>query len=466
MPEEPAGVNWENFGIAAETKRKRLVVAFIILMVVLVVWTVFYWPWSAFTWATVGASSTVAFLVETILGLFIALGNAIVSQTVQILAQYYGFRYSSHMATRYLLVIVPCVLINVMADLYVTWNNAVTEVSTALANNSDFRNSYGMRLIMTQIFALLVPGYVFIPYFFEPMATLLLPYWLGIWRIKQDTRISSEHAERLLVAGDIDIVNPPYCDMICCTTTFFLTFFVPTNIHWKMFLALIFFAVFLYSQNRIRILRWQTTAYFGTQELHRLESYLFALPLGTLAAAFGSQLAPSKPGASMVLGFCFFVMHGGLHTLFVRYFVPAIKSEKKQGKEESYSQAVERRVARATYRNTNPIEVLKSRRSVGQAASDRHQGLVYYKVGKENLQPQAFQRYVGERAVPRGIGRIVNEQMLRNSRSRVQNMCQSLKDALPCTRAPGNEQRAEPEARELARAEPQGEPAEPAAPKE
>ena len=110
-------------------------------------------------------------------------------------------------------------------------------------------------------------GYILIPYLGEPFATVFLTFWLGLWRVGVDPRIGRSYAERLMMAPEMDLVNPAYNDLICTTSAFFVTFFAPSVLHWKLFGCLVVWSAFLYCQNRYRLLRWQTFTPMSTKLL-------------------------------------------------------------------------------------------------------------------------------------------------------------------------------------------------------
>merc|ERR1712167_370428 len=105
------------------------------------------------------------------------------------MGDYYGFRYSGYQRTVYLIVIVPCLFVNTMSDLYVTFRNSVKGLNQELADSPNFLATFGMRVMIEDLFALLFPGYSLLPYMGEPLCCVLIVYLAARWRIKQDFRI-------------------------------------------------------------------------------------------------------------------------------------------------------------------------------------------------------------------------------------------------------------------------------------
>lgn len=395
VPDTPVGVLWQNFGVSWVTHLKRVPVCIIGLLLSLVTWTVLYVPWSSFTWRTLGNTTQTVWLVGLLLGGVVALGNTVVSFTVIFALDYYAFRYTTLRNRLYLLLIVPLMWINCSCDFWVTLTQAAAEKNAQLSADVNYLSAYGLRLIMDKMFELLVPAYNLVPYIGEPMASVLLPYMVAMLRIKRDSRISEKHAERLLAAPPLDIVSPPYCDIVLLPSVFLLTFLAPSRVHWKLFLALLGWVIFLYPQVRLRMLRYQAPTFLATNELHQLESYLWALPVGLLAATFASNVDYRTSTSSKLAGSLAFFGHVLLHWAFVRMVVPRLVPIPERVP-VTYSEVRDKFRIMATYRNCNPIEVLRSRLNSHDADEELVEALTFWKAGKEFLQPQAHRNYVDD----------------------------------------------------------------------
>eukprot|EP00930_Biecheleria_cincta_P039519 TRINITY_DN27165_c0_g1_i1.p1 TRINITY_DN27165_c0_g1~~TRINITY_DN27165_c0_g1_i1.p1 ORF type:complete len:1344 (+),score=179.91 TRINITY_DN27165_c0_g1_i1:34-4065(+) len=390
--EEPDGILWQNFGVPARTRTRRFVIAIFVILLTVFIWLVLFFFWARFSMWTVGDSATVATLGLMALSAATVIGNALLAQVIVTLMDYIGFKYKSSSQQIYLglMVFFNCFMV-ILIEFALVCHQAILKLSSDLPVK--FYYDYGMRLSMQELAGMLIPMYILLPYIGEPFITILVPYWVGILRVKADRRISRGHAERLLQAPEIDIVNTPYTDLICNATVFMLCFLAPSNVHKILMPALAFFAVFTYLMARKRILSWQTAVTIGTDDLHRLESYLWALPLGLLAANLGVHVAPVENSGdrigdkSLLFGGIFFVGHVVSHFCFVRFVIPSMMRLSTKPPDETYEQAF-RRHKGATYRCTNPIEVLKPSHVGG--GSDQ---LVFYRVGKEHLQPNAHRTY-------------------------------------------------------------------------
>jgi len=197
-----------------------------------------------------------------------------------------------------------------------------------------------------------------------------------------------------MLAPKTDIVNPPYCDIICTTTIIVFTFTIgPSRQHRFIFPWLLVAAAILYVQNRYRILRWELRSFYGSRSLHDVEAVYWALPLGLLAAAWERNMAPNS--TELLQGKRFFFTHLFMHLLFLRYVVPQQQPQMPASRIE-YKKTFERlggKACLADYLNTNPIEVLKSH---FQHETSTIRRLIYYRLDKEYLQERAFSMFKGE----------------------------------------------------------------------
>jgi len=358
------------------------------------IWILFFYFWAYFALLTMGDSNTFSTVSLYVISASTILGNAMLAFYTVLMCDYYGFSFKSSSDKLYIrfIVLANICMVN-LCDYVIVCFQSLAALSPSLSNQ--FMYDYGLRLCLTELYTMLIPMYVLVPYIGEPIVSVLLPYWIGIFRVKGDMRITPQHAERLLVAGEIDVINTPYSDMIAITTQFMLVFLAPSSIHTKLFGWLLFQSCFTYLQARVRITRWQTATTIGSDKLHKQVSYLWAIPLGFLAANFGTHVTPDLGAYFKLTMFClFFIVQVGLHAAFVRFVVP-LSAKYTRLPTKTY-QEVLASTKGATYRNTNPIEVLKSQSSNAESTVEGQQTmppLVHYEVGREDLQPGAEKKF-------------------------------------------------------------------------
>eukprot|EP00930_Biecheleria_cincta_P004899 TRINITY_DN105828_c0_g1_i1.p1 TRINITY_DN105828_c0_g1~~TRINITY_DN105828_c0_g1_i1.p1 ORF type:complete len:935 (-),score=133.36 TRINITY_DN105828_c0_g1_i1:87-2867(-) len=386
--EEPVGVFWENFGEPRITYVKRFAICLFAVVAMVAVWNFLFYIWVSFSFWSLGDDSSFSSLGMQVVALFAVLGNLILGAAVAKLSSYYGFHYKRSHLIAYLttMVLFNSQMVN-NSEYVVIIAQSMVKVSTDLS--LQFLMDYGIRISASDLFFMLVPMYCIFPYLAEPFFTILVPYWVGIMRVKGDRRIGQELAGRLLEAGEMDVVNTPYNDLICITGSFIIVFFAPAGMHCPLFLMLALFAVLTYVIARKRVLAWETATYLGNRTLHDLMSYLWAWPLALLAANVGSRVSPLDSRLMpAIYGVGFFCGHVLLHCLFVALVVPCTGQRCKLPGLR-YQEAL-KLTQGATYRNTNPVEVLKSVKTDGNQ-------LTFYCRGKEFLQMEQDLYYEGAR---------------------------------------------------------------------
>merc|ERR1719272_2114661 len=113
----------------------------------LILWFMLYAPWVEFTKSTFGTVSLLATLADYVASLSIPIGNALISFVVGYIVELYGYRHIGHSRQWYLRMIIPCLFINVMSDLYVTFLSAVSGVNEGLSKSTNFQFTFGVRVL-------------------------------------------------------------------------------------------------------------------------------------------------------------------------------------------------------------------------------------------------------------------------------------------------------------------------------
>jgi hypothetical protein len=390
---DPPTVRWlDYFDDAIGERTKRIIKVAMSLVFLVIVWLFIYSLFVEYMIDSIGDDSTVRSGTEVFLGLLVAAGNAMLAYAVQGATEYIGFRSQETLRLVQLYLTVPLVFINCVADMYITRKEAAVtlagvpwtkglwadllETFTPLDPNLWTYNAQ-----VKSIFALLVPGYILIPYLGEPLCTIVAPLAIGIWRIACDRSISPEEAERYLLPGEIEVINPPYGDMITTTMTMLFTFWLfPGPAVRNIYFWYLAFSIILYLQNRLRILRVHQYTYFGNDRLHRAESMLWALPIGILAMSAWNAIYPrtyknngvhqdDAPAGTdswqLPPGMAGFFFHCLAWIFFVRFVVPTFVP-RKIADDDTYEEeksSAESHARYYDYLNTNPVEVLMSHRN-------------------------------------------------------------------------------------------------------
>merc|ERR550514_1071319 len=122
-----------------------------------------------------------AFLQDSLLGLLIALGNAIVAQVVSVVTLRSGFRQKDRRDMAILVLAFLATLLNTGIDIWVTLKIAQGKQldAVSLGDHAGYDT-----VLARELMALIVPGYLILPYLFLPMVEHVLPYFLGIWFVR------------------------------------------------------------------------------------------------------------------------------------------------------------------------------------------------------------------------------------------------------------------------------------------
>jgi len=399
----PVNINWHKYGVDKTTKAWRAVASVFIIILTAFFWFLCYLP-VLFTYLSAqdADGSTSAFMVETAMSMTIVLGNATVGIVANYVTDWIGFRMQRELQMVRLVIIVPLMLLNVFMDLssmvylptahyFRSWRQSKTCSVSIDFHDCQVPGKEIVQEMHTRVRGLL-QSYCVVPYFGEPLFCIFVIYLVGMWRVKRDRRITKQQAEKLMVAPQTDIVNPPYCDIICTTTIIVFTFTMsPSSQHRFIFPMLLVAATVLYVQCRFRILRWESRSHYGNRGLHDVEAFYWAIPLGLLAAAWERNMSNTYCEETLC-GWRFFVIHLLMHILFLWFVVPR-QEPQMPACDIEYKNALHRlngKAGLANYLNTNPIEVLKSHL---QQETSAGQHLIYYRLDKEYLQPRATKIY-------------------------------------------------------------------------
>lgn len=432
--DEPACIAWNRFDTSAHDSRwKRCILVALMLIFALIIWFLLYLPFAYILVSTSGYEWDFKAVLEGILGLLVSIGNCFIAAVVEKFVEYIGFTSGANRDLMKLVMIVPCNLVNCIADFflvtYIVWRATEKNHSTF----ADFTSEW---------FALLFPSYVVVPYIAEPFMALLVPYVVAVLRIKRDKKITPEMAEEALLAPDNDIINPAYNDIIGTSSIVCFSFlFAPSFGHKILFPLLIVQCFVIYLQSRFKVLRWMSHTLFFSKSLHDCESMFWALPLGFLAAAYERQYFETEGHISSLStphsGLGCFCLHVLCHFVFLRFILPQISGE-SVSRNLSYSDLINGSHVTghgqlANYLNTNPVEVLKSHveGEDGKAKRELSTGeyLVYYRKDMRHLQPASHRTYD-----VKGWGASIMPNLIPNVRGMVKNARSELIGALHSSR--------------------------------
>jgi len=203
-------------------------------------------------------------------------------------------------------------------------------------------------------------------------------------RLKGDSTLTHADAERILRPNPVDLM-PAHTDFII--NLFIVTFaswFSPGTYLITLWLTFCLWALLLYINTRLGVLRWHARSFFGGKLPHKVETFLIAIPLGFLCAALDHEREPADHSGLLGLA-----CHIGGHFIFVKYILETLEPPKRAFG-TLFNEMMESEFAPvATYHNTNPIEVLQRQYLEGSEANETP--LVYYRNDKWYLQQRFMQ---------------------------------------------------------------------------
>eukprot|EP00929_Paragymnodinium_shiwhaense_P065549 TRINITY_DN32845_c0_g2_i1.p1 TRINITY_DN32845_c0_g2~~TRINITY_DN32845_c0_g2_i1.p1 ORF type:complete len:1015 (-),score=191.99 TRINITY_DN32845_c0_g2_i1:302-3346(-) len=399
--DHPSNIRWKDFFEDNPYQLgQRIARGAMVLGALQAVWFVIYGLYFDFAISSSASkSNATAFVDSVVLGGLIGVSNCCIAYAVQIVTNHIGFRHQGHALLCQLLLTVLTVGMNCLVDLHIT-----LQLSMLRGSNknwlgrvfSDFKDifvpfdkkdplSIVSRMDFQAQFTALMPSYVLVPYLAEPLGTIILPLVVGIYRIQRDNRVDEEAGERLLLPPEIELVNPALNDIICSSSVMFYSFWLmPGEYHKQIFGYYLFYGIFVYLQQRYRILRLHSFTYYDSRLIFKAESFLWSVPVGILAAALYRELGGG------FYGFLGFLSHVLAQCVFVQFVLPQFIPE-LDAVTTSYSSVIENKRsaasnnALANYRNVNPIEVLLMERIALRKGQEPP--LVYFSTGEQYLQP-------------------------------------------------------------------------------
>eukprot|EP00927_Polykrikos_kofoidii_P038386 TRINITY_DN3272_c0_g1_i1.p1 TRINITY_DN3272_c0_g1~~TRINITY_DN3272_c0_g1_i1.p1 ORF type:complete len:1086 (-),score=159.79 TRINITY_DN3272_c0_g1_i1:66-3323(-) len=392
-PKEPLMIRWQEYNkVPLALMIWRVVKAVVVLYLALMLWLAFFSTYLNFELFTSGSSSaTKSFMGTFVVGLLVPIGNALIGVLVDMMTETIGFKDEETMR---LIRLILNVAINACAnfgEVYLVHRKVYNSVDTNLL---DIPWSIMKAIVpvgidpMVQLFqeellSILWPSGVIVPVFAIPLLLDVFPLTIGMLRLKRDMRLTAAEAERILKPNSIDI-NSPYCDVVIQLVLLAGMFWLsPGRYLFVLSLAVAMWTTLVYLNVRMNVLRWQAFTYFGGRVTHDCASYLMALPLGLFCAAFDRKLYPSHTGK---LGF---TLHVVGHFIFIRYVLPKLGT-KRVSRGTRYDEMMrEENAPLATFRNTNPIEVLKSIYMPEERDPDLTAPLIYFRTDKAYLQASA-----------------------------------------------------------------------------
>merc|ERR1719313_1771704 len=362
IPAEPEGVRWhefqrENPPLSAYAK------GFAILFLVIFAWSALYVPYAVtYMRSSSVPGLTVAPLMDLVLGVLIAVGNLMVNFAVEGAVDLVQLRYKPIRDVYVLNLCIFFLLLNTACDV------AMTVVLAQGINLDDaFSKPVGpqagySRVLARELLALIMPGYLIVPYLVEPIFTIWLPKYLGIIVARADERVKEPLATAWVHCIPIEL-SWRYADIVNNLSLCWLLLFLSSPRGWEACMYYIGFLMLISFIDRCTLLRiarsWHTS-----RELHRAFCFLLMLPTGILGLAGVFWIRNSWHGLYQYDPTYVYIAAGLIHMLvFIALHKRAHSGEEFHGG-ETYEQVYQRHLSHGrpgTYFNLNPVYELQKR---------------------------------------------------------------------------------------------------------
>jgi hypothetical protein len=384
---EPRGVMYENFE-RPENKHfyKKMAIGCLCILATIAIWAALYLPYAVeyITLSQVPGARP-AFLEDAILGALIGIGNVLVGNVIEIVVEWVGFEFKAVRDMWVLGLAFIASLLNVFADLFMTM-----QVAQGVQLDESFHGDpVGYDTIMgRELFALIVPGYLFVPYILQPLVEYMLPYVVFKWLVRTDTCMHLREAEKALEPPPFDIVWR-YADslnnfLVCMALLIFLTPTTGSIMFW-----LVLFFVYIYALDKVGLFHRSVTSY-TCSALSDAFALWWSIPTGMFAGIVAwwgvkAGVLVQAPAFTMVSGIVL------VHVLVYVSVVLLLRSPaycfityQERHAHGEYADALQERRKHGKswdYFTTNPGHCLKTWGSEDE--------LFYYTRGKQHLLPWA-----------------------------------------------------------------------------
>jgi len=262
-PCEPLSVKWENFSIWNNFWHK-IALGILGIILTFVMWICLYVPYAIYyADLAVIPGHEPTLLQDIVLGGLIAVGNAIIALVIDIVTDWAGF-FFKHQRDRVVMAMAfICTLVNTLCDLAMV---AVVAKGVMLENAFAGKSSSYSTVVAEELFKLMVPGYLILPYLGQPIAVHIAPYLLAKFLIRAHARVTRSSANKALLCSEFDICWR-YSDILNNMTLCTVLLFFSSACAWKVMGWLIVFLLLIYCIDKYLVLNFTTTTIYDNNFL-------------------------------------------------------------------------------------------------------------------------------------------------------------------------------------------------------
>jgi len=247
-------------------------------------------------------------------------------------------------------------------------------------------------LIAKPAYAMIVPGYLILPYLVAPIVEIIVPYYLGVYLVRSK-KASLRAGEECLKINEFDICWR-YSDTLNNFTICSLMLFILSPETYKVMFCLVGFLLLIYFIDTYILLRQSSQTFYTTKRLYDAVSLWWSVPSGMLAAATvwwacRAEILPMQKAAYFCCGaFCVHIFVYLSLCKFSAYWVRARDLETTEYYEMCRTLDNEGKLW--SFFNTNPIFCLRSYYlDLKEHGPSTPGEVVPYIPGKQHLQPGA-----------------------------------------------------------------------------
>jgi hypothetical protein len=360
---EPTNICWENFSGWQHFPHK-IALGILIMLCAICVWMSLYLPYVAFYVDVISIPGMPpSTLQDMSLGLFIAIGNAVLAKVIDVVTSWVGFTYRANRDMTVLGLAFLGTLLNTSCDLCMV---AIIAQGTVLQDAFSGKETAYDTAISRSLFSLIVPGYLFLPYLFIPNVDHFAPRWLARELVRTHRAIPMHKAIEAVQCKDWDIVWR-YADMLNNTTICITLLFFTSGYGWRVMLCLGAFFCMIYALDKYLLLNSTMPTMYETNSLTRAFIRWWCVPTALLAAvvAFWGYKAQYGMFAQPGMGATFVAVHAIVYLLVVELLIGGSDNLKTRAADRmAYSEAAP--YLRNHHRpwdffNCNPVYCLRTR---------------------------------------------------------------------------------------------------------
>jgi hypothetical protein len=398
---EPANVNWHNFGDPSHAGMagRFLRGIFTVYVPALLVWFFgFYVPYAcALYYFNYDNGAELPGYYSIIFTIVVCGGNATMYVVCDICCDIVGFRYKDTKQKVYMLMYLVACMINVFLDMVVTYYTAM-KIMVGL----DFRTYHGVRLADIDTFteqfetyamqrslgentyAYAWPSTFFLCFVLEPFVTIWIPYYIGRVVVRSHSEIKGTCAEAYMMAFEFDMGR--YADILLNVFLGILIFWFPGGYVWTLFFFMAFSHTFIYCFDHWRVITVIPYVKIVVCEVdwwaQAVMCFLCAMIMGCLVFKANCETYTNyclQDVALITQCSVAGTIHFIVHFLLLLYFVPMMGKEYEGDSEGKEYASVAKDEARSWF-SMNPVHCLRSKYVFGDKP---HCSLCSF--GKEHL---------------------------------------------------------------------------------